>query len=120
MKAYKIFQEERGDLKSVYWHTIDEHKRIYIPYSKKGWNKRLDKMGPITAFKTLKDVKNFLDFYYDEYRDYRIFKIKGILSEENYVYDYFYNDNCVVRRKENLPRGTILLDRFKIIKEVEI
>ena len=120
MKAYKIFRKTTRNLKSLYWHTIDEHKEMYIPYSKKGWNKRLKNCGPFTAFRTLKDVKNFLDFYYDEYKDYRIFKIKGVLSKENYVYDYFYNDNCVVRHKENLPRGTILLDRFKIVKEVEI
>jgi|GEM_PF-5078390 len=111
MKAYKIFAVFGDEFYSLYNHYDPEGNIMRFNYSKTEWNERLDKMGPYCAFKTLDNAYLFIDFEgYNE--DYAICEIECKLSKYQKVWDGRLDTVTV------FFTGTVLIDRFKIIREV--
>jgi len=113
MKAYKVFRIQNNKLTSISKYYFDDDYD-FLKYSKSKWNERLKDCGPFTAFRTLKDAKRLLLHLKNISHKWKIYKIKGKKSKERYIYDQNYEDYY-----EDMD-GVILLDRFKIIKEVEV
>jgi len=111
MKVYKVFWIENNDFMSIFGYPYQSKNLEFIKYSKKGWNERLEGCGPFCAFKNLEDAKDFLSLYTGKFK---IFEIEGKESKEIYVFVKYLEDLFIP------SDGTILLDRFKIVKEVEV
>jgi len=116
MKAYKVFRIIDGKIYSVCSHVLN-NTLTYLLYNKKNWNKRILKKGPFCAFRTLDDAKKFIDKHFDFF-NFKIYKVRGKKSKEKSVWELDIDKNKL--EISLLPDGTILVDRFKIIKEVEV
>ena len=117
-----MFKENNGKLYSAFPHIYKNYEYISIPYSKVEWNERKERFGPICAFDTLENAKTFLKKMREPVIKFVIYQIEAVPSLDKDVWEwegcegngtfYFYMKNI------DLPNGTILVDRFKIIREV--
>ena len=119
MKAYKIFRVIDGKIFSIAQYIYSKSKWGYIPYSKNGWNERLKRCGPITGFESINDVFRYLSIAYHEDSKYRVYEIEYIPSVDKNVWcskekNFYY----AFAMGSILQKGTVLMNKFKIIKKV--
>ena len=115
--AYKIVQQTflRGSGSRLFSYWIDSHS-AQVEYRKGKWARPRKGCGPLAAFDTLLNAKEFREAVSGGVIVAPIYECQIARSEERTLWLIDSGGNTCVQA--GLPTGTILCTRIKLIKEV--